>query len=179
MKLKITKPIVLVGLMGSGKSTIGKRLAKRLSLQFYDSDRVIEEREGLSVVDIHDFRGEAYFREKERMIIKELLSYGPTVVSTGGNSFMDEETRITVKSKATSVWLSTDISTLYERVSKRNTRPELNCDNKFELLEKLSIERLEIYSETDIKIESNDGDVYFLVDALVSRLQKFLQSPAA
>lgn len=176
MKLKITKPIVLVGMMGSGKSTIGKRLAKRLGLQFYDSDRVIEEREGLSVVDIYDFRGEPYFREKESSIIKELLSYGPTVVSTGGNSFMDEETRNIVKSQAISIWLSTDTSTLYDRVSKRNTRPELNCDNKRELLEKLAAERQEVYASTDISIESTDGDVYFLVDALISRLQKFLQT---
>jgi len=179
MKFKVTKPIVLVGMMGSGKSTIGKRLAKRLNLQFYDSDKVIEEREGLSVVDIYDFRGEPYFRKKEFETIKEILRYGPTVLSTGGNSFMDDDIRNMIKEQALSIWLSTDINTLYERVSKRNTRPELNCNNKLELLQKLAEERFDLYSQTDITIESGNDDVHFLVDALVLRVQKFLQDKRA
>lgn len=176
MKVKITKPIVLVGMMGSGKSTIGKRLAKRLNLQFYDSDKVIEEHEGLSVVDIYDFRGEPYFRQKELETIKEILRYGPVVLSTGGNSFMDDEIRAMIKEQSISVWLSTDISTLYERVSKRNTRPELNCTNKMELLQKLADEGAKLYSQTDIAIESSKDDVHFLVDVLVAKIQKFLHA---
>lgn len=175
MKIKITKPVVLIGMMGSGKSTIGKRLAKRLNLQFYDSDKVIEEREGLSIVDIYDFRGEPYFRKKEFETIKEILRYGPTVLSTGGNSFMDPEIRDMIKNQSISVWLSTDVNTIYERVSKRNTRPELNYENKLEILQKLVDDRTDIYSESDITIESNNDDVHFLVDALVSRIQKFIQ----
>jgi shikimate kinase len=174
MKLRVTKPLVLVGMMGSGKSTIGKRLAKRLNLHFYDSDKVIEEREGLSVVDIYDFKGEQYFRQKEYDIIKEILRYGPVVLSTGGNSFVDNDIRDMIKQQAISIWLATDINTLYGRVSKRNTRPELNCDNKLDLLKKMANERQEFYTQTDIIIESGDDDVHFLVDALVSRVQKYL-----
>lgn len=175
MKLKLNKPIVLVGMMGSGKSTVGRRLAKRLGLHFYDSDRIIEDREGLSIVDIHDFRGEEYFYNKEKQVIEEILSYGPIILSTGGNSFVHQEIRDIIANKgAISIWLDADLETLYQRVVRRNTRPELNVDDKMGRLEELADQRRDIYSQADIKVETNNDDVYFLVDTVMKRLSDFL-----
>ena len=93
IKKILTKPVVLIGMMGSGKSTVGKKLARKLNLQFYDSDKVLEEREALSIVDIHDFMGERYFYQKEEEVIKEIIGYGVVILSTGGSSFMNENIR--------------------------------------------------------------------------------------
>ncbi len=173
MKELITKPLVLIGIMGSGKTTIGKKIAKKLNLQFYDSDRVIEEREGLSVVDIYDFKGGPYFQAKEQEVVKEILSYGITVLSTGGSTFLNEDLRSIIKEKAISVWLSADIDVLYNRVAKRNTRPELNCENKLEVLKKMIDECYPIYNQADIIIQSNDFDAHYIVDSLMARLKKY------
>lgn len=174
MKRLFTRPIVLIGIVGSGKSTIGKKLARKLNLQFYDSDKVIEEREGLSIVDIYDYKGEQYFRYLEESVIKEILNYGTLLLSTGGSTFMNEELRSLIKQKAISIWLSTDIETLYSRVTRRNTRPELNHGNKKAILQQMLDERSEIYNKADIIVESKDYDVHYIVDVIKSRLQKYI-----
>jgi shikimate kinase len=158
-------------MMGSGKSTIGKRLAYKLNLQFYDSDRLIEEREGLSVVDIFDFRGEEYFKKKESEIIKEILGYGSVVLSTGGESFFNDEVREVIKQSATSIWLKTSIEVLHERVSRRNTRPQLTGENKMELIEEMVSKSYPIFEKADIIIESTDMEAHFVVDTIISKLK--------
>lgn len=171
MRVTVNRPIVLVGMMGSGKSTIGKRLAYKLNLQFYDSDKVIEERDGLPIMDIYDFRGEQYFKEQETKVISEILDYGVVVLSTGGESFLIDAVRQKVKDKAISVWLKTDISTLHERVSKRNNRPQLAGDNKLELIEKMVEQSYPIFEEADIIVESKDMEAHFVVDTILARIK--------
>jgi shikimate kinase len=171
MRNIVNKPIVLVGMMGSGKSTIGKRLAYRLNMQFYDSDKVIEEREGLSVLDIFDYRGEEYFRNKEIEVIKEIMGYGTIVLSTGGGSFMIDEIRDLIKDKAISIWLKANVDTLHERVSRRNTRPMLIGENKREVIEQLVEERYPFFETADLKIDSGDMDTHFVVDTIISKLK--------
>lgn len=176
MRELIKKPLVIIGMMGSGKSTIGKKLARKLGLQFYDSDKVIEEREGLSIMDIYDFMGEKYFQEKEAEIIKEVLNYGVVVLSTGGSSFMNESTRNLIKENAISVWLSADLEILYNRIIKRNTRPELNISDKKKALEEMLKERNPIFSKADITVESKDFDAHHVVDSALVRIKKYLES---
>ena len=168
-----TKPIVLIGMMGSGKSTVGRKLARKLNLKFYDSDRVLEEREGLSIVDIHDFMGEKYFLQKEEEVIKEIIGYGVIVLSIGGSSFINENIRNFIKKYTISIWLDSKLETIFERVSRRNTRPELiTTNNKKELLEKLLEERKPIFNQADIRIES-DLEAHHLVNNLIEKLEKF------
>ena len=173
MAYLIKKPIVLIGMMGSGKSTIGKRLGYKLNLQFYDSDKIIEEREKLSVLDIFDFRGEEYFRKLEAVVIKEIINYGTVVISTGGESFKNSEIRDSIKQNAISIWLKTDIETLFERVSRRNTRPQLNGTNKMEVIERMVAENYPIFEQADIIIESKNMEAHFVVDTIMSRLKTF------
>ena len=173
LKEALDKPIVLAGIMGSGKSTVGKKLAKRLNLQFYDSDKVIEEREGFSVVDIYDFKGAEYFQQQENKIITEILGYGQLVLSTGGGSFSNPELREFIKSKAIIVWLSANIDVLYERVSRRNTRPELNCGDKRVILQKLIENSKDLATEADIVVESVEQDSHYIVDIIVSKLKRY------
>jgi len=176
MKDSILRPIVLVGMVGSGKSTVGKRLARKLNLPFYDSDKVIEKREGLSVVDIYDFKGKDYFAQKEEEVIKEIFGYGVFVLSTGGSTFFNQTLRSLIKQNATSVCLSASIDVLHERVLRRDTRPEfLNCDNKREILERMIQESQEVYSDADIVVESSKNqDIYYVVDTIIARLRKHL-----
>lgn len=173
LKSAIIKPIVLVGMMGTGKSTIGRKLANKLNLQFYDSDKIIEERQGLSVRDIHDFRGEEFFQNLELEVITEVLKYGVIVLSTGGESFLIEEVRKTIKERATSIWLDTSADVIHERVSRRNTRPLLDGNNKIEHIEQMLDERNNFYSESDIRVETGNMEAHFVVDSILSKLKKY------
>lgn len=165
------KPIVLVGMMGTGKSTIGKKLASKLNIQFYDSDKIIEEREGFSVVDIFDYRGEEYFNNKEREVINEILGYGITVISTGGGTFLVDDLRQIIKERAISIWLDSSIDVIHERVARRNTRPQLNVDNQREVIEQMVDERKPLYSEADIHIDCTNLEAHHVVDTVLTRLR--------
>jgi len=171
MKIKLNKPIVLVGMMGSGKSTIGRKLAKKIDLRFYDSDNIIEGREGLSIADIYEYMGQKYFQEKEEETIKEILDYGKVILSTGGSSFSNPNIRKIIKAKATCIWLDANIDTILERVSRRNTRPELIGRNNREVITQMMEEKKPHFDEAHIKIESN-LEAHHLVSTLISRLQK-------
>src|SRR5689334_11476544 len=126
---RLTRTVALVGLMGVGKSTVGRKLAESVSAQFIDSDEEIEKAAGLSVQEIFDRLGEPEFRRGERRVIERLLNGPPIVLATGGGAYMDAETRALMKEKATTVWLRADIETIWKRVSRRDTRPLLKRDN--------------------------------------------------
>ena len=170
----LTKPLVLVGMMGSGKSTVGRRLARKLNLQFYDSDKVIEGQEGLPIVDIVEFKGEPYLRRKEHEVITDILRYGAVVLSTGGNSFVDPVVRKLITDVGVAIWLQADFDTLYERIARRNTRPEFNGTDQHAVLEKMMQERQEIYTTAPIQVESGKEDVGCLVDKIIVKLEAYL-----
>jgi len=152
--LGLTRPVVLVGLMGAGKSTVGRRLARDIELEFVDSDNEIAEAAGCSISDIFEIYGETMFRDLEKRVLLRLLSGSPLVIATGGGAFMNPDIRAAVKAKATSVWLKADIETLLERVSRRDSRPLLKTGDKRSILERLISERHPTYSEADITVDS-------------------------
>lgn len=178
LRKKLTKPISIIGMMGSGKSTVGRILARKLRLQFYDSDKEIENRLGLSVSDIYEFKGEDYFREKEAEAVQEILDYGIVLLSTGSNTFLNEDLRNLIKEKSISICLSADLQTIHSRVIRRNTRPEIdNISNKEEYLKEMLDERMPLYNQADIVVESRENDeTHHVVDSLMSRLAKYLSA---
>lgn len=166
------RTIVLVGLMGAGKTTVGRRLAKRLSLPFVDSDHEIEKAAGMSVAEIFECFGEADFRSGERRVIGRLLDGKQQIVATGGGAFINEETRALIKEKGLSVWLDADIDILVERTARRDTRPLLKTGNPREILSKLAAERAPFYAQADIKVPSSDGPHEDVVERIVEALQE-------
>jgi len=167
------KSIVLVGLMGAGKSTVGRRLAAALGRPFVDADSEIEKAAGQSVADIFETYGEEAFRSGERRVIARLLGEGPVVLATGGGAFMDEETRKLVKQHAVSIWLRADIEVLMKRVSKRDTRPLLRVEDPRKVMEQLIKERYPFYEQADIEIESEDGPHESTVRRAITALEEF------
>lgn len=155
--LNIEKPLVLIGLMGVGKTTVGRRLAKKLDLPFVDADEEIEKAAGLSIAEIFDRFGEDYFRDGERRVIARLMDDKPQVIATGGGAFMNKETRQLILENSRSVWLDADIEILVERVSRRDTRPLLKNGNPGEILRKLSEERNPVYAKAHIHVTGNDS----------------------
>lgn len=172
----IPKSIVLVGLMGAGKTHVGRRLAMRLHLPFTDADQEIEAAAGCSIEHIFERHGEADFREGEQRVIARLLD-GPTVqvLATGGGAFMNPDTRARIRERAISVWLRADIDLLLRRVSRRRgSRPLLKEANPREVLERLIAERYPIYAQADIVIDSVDGPGSITVDRVMAALTRFL-----
>jgi shikimate kinase len=150
--------VVLVGLMGAGKSTIGRRLAKLLHVEFKDSDDEIVEAAGCSISDIFYIHGEQIFRDLEKRVLTRLLTDGvPKILATGGGAWMNEEIRALTHAHATSVWLQADIDVLLERVSRKNTRPLLAEGDKSAILQKMLEERSPIYALADFHIDSGKG----------------------
>ncbi len=167
------KTIVLVGLMGAGKSAVGRRLAARLGLRFVDADSEIEAAAGCSIEDIFEFHGEAAFRDCERRVIARLLNDPRHVLATGGGALMDAETRTRVGEKAISVWLRADLEVLLKRVSRRDNRPLLKGKDKREVLQQLIEERHPIYAGADIIVDSHDRPHDEMVDKIVTELAGF------
>jgi shikimate kinase len=165
------KTIVLVGLMGAGKTSVGRRLAARLSLAFVDADAEIEAAAGMTIADIFAAHGEAHFRDGERRVIARLLEDHGQVLATGGGAFMDPSTRRLISEKAVSVWLKADMDVLFKRVSRRKTRPLLNQEAPKAVLEQLIAERYPTYAEADIIVESVDAPHEVMVDRIVSALE--------
>ena len=151
------RTIVLVGLMGAGKTNIGRRLAARLDLPFFDSDGEIEAAAGETIEEIFRNRGEAMFREGERRVIARLLDQPTHVLATGGGAFMDPATRAVIARRGVSVWLRADLEILLARVSRRSNRPLLKEGNPRVVLNELIERRYPIYGEADITIDSGDG----------------------
>ena len=163
---------MLVGLMGAGKTTVGRRLAKKLGLPFVDSDHEIEKAAGMSVAEIFECFGEADFRSGERRVIGRLLDGKPQVVATGGGAFINDETRALIKEKGTSIWLDADIEVLVERTARRDTRPLLKTGDPKEILARLAAERAPFYAEADLRIASSDGPHEDVVDRIVDALKE-------
>ena len=149
------RPIVLVGLMGVGKSTVGRRLAGRLRLPFVDADHEIEAAAGMTVAEIFDRFGEPYFRDGERRVIQRLMDGSPKVIATGGGAFINDETRALILAEATAVWLNAHPDVLADRVSRRDTRPLLRGKNPREVLVELARVRDPIYALAPIHVASN------------------------
>lgn len=150
------RPVVLVGMMGAGKTTVGRRLAARLKRPFLDSDEEIEKAAQMSIPEIFEQRGEPEFRAGETRVIARVLKTQNVVLATGGGAFVHPETRALVKEQAISVWLKAEIDILFERVSRRSNRPLLKTANPRATLEKLIDERYPIYAEADVTVLSRD-----------------------
>lgn len=169
----LDKPIVLVGLMGAGKTTIGKRLAARLKVAFVDTDAEIEAAAGHTVAEIFEKYGETEFRAGERRVIARLLTKEPQVLATGGGAFIDPETRANVKAAAYSIWLNARIDLLVERVNRRDTRPLLRTGEPAEILARLLAERSPLYAEADLMVESDAGPHDNVVDHIIEALNDY------
>ncbi|GAK34656.1 shikimate kinase [Iodidimonas nitroreducens] len=168
-------PIVLVGLMGAGKSTIGRRLAARLGLGFVDADDAIAEAAGRSISEIFEAFGEAAFREGERRVIARLIDDKPQVIATGGGAFADPQTRDLVLSRSFSVWLDADIDILVERTAKRDTRPLLRQGDPRTILEGLWKTRAGDYAQANIHIKSSDGPHEHVVDKIIAAMGSYIR----
>jgi shikimate kinase len=164
-----SRSIVLVGMPGSGKSAVGRRLAAQLELPFVDADEEIEQAAGKPIMDIFKDHGEAYFRDGERKVIARLLGAGPQVLATGGGAFMIAETRANIRRSGISIWLKAELLLLLRRVSRRNTRPLLEADPEG-TMRALMETRYPIYQTADIAVESrdlpHDAIVGEIIDAL-------------
>ena len=170
----LEKTLVLVGMMGAGKSAIGQRLAGSLGIEFFDADEEIESAAGCSIPDIFEYHGEQFFREGERRVILRLLKGPIKVVATGGGAFMHDETRAEIKERAHSIWLRADIDTLWRRVSRRSNRPMLHTTNPKKTLQDLIEKRYPVYGEADITVESTDGPRQQTVDRVINAVNEFL-----
>ncbi|WP_262693083.1 shikimate kinase [Kordiimonas aquimaris] len=168
--LGISKTIVLVGLMGAGKTTIGRRLAKRLDLEFIDSDFEIEKAAQMTVSEIFETYGEEDFRAGERRVIARLMEGPAKIIATGGGAFINAETRALIKEHSISIWLDASLDILVERTARRDTRPLLQVEDPRSVLENLLNERSPIYGEADMKVQSCDGPHETVVDAIVRKL---------
>lgn len=163
------RSIVLVGMPGSGKSAVGRRLATRLELPFTDADEEIERAAGKPITDIFKEHGEPYFRDGERKVIARLLKAGPQVLAAGGGALMTEETRENIRRSGVSIWLKAEFGLLLRRVSKRNTRPLLEHDPE-ESLRQLMAARYPIYATADLSVESRDLPHDVMVDEIIELL---------
>ena len=167
---KIDRPIVLVGLMGVGKSTIGRRLAARLGIDFVDADQEIEHAASQSVAEIFEKYGEAHFRDGERRVIARLIDGSAKVIATGGGAFMNDATRALILEKALAVWIDADINILAERVSRRDTRPLLKGKDPKAVLSALAEVRNPIYQLAQIHVRSEIAPSETTVDAIMEKL---------
>jgi shikimate kinase len=165
-----SRAIVLVGLMGAGKSKIGRRLAARLGLPFFDSDPEIEAAAGETVEEIFANRGERVFREGERRVIARLLAQPVHVLATGGGAFMDPATRALIARRGVSLWLRADLDILVSRVSRRSNRPLLNEGNPRAILAELIERRYPVYREADLVVDSGDGSPETTVTRAIAAL---------
>lgn len=171
------KPIVLVGLMGAGKTSVGQRLAALLDREFIDADREIEAAANCSIEDIFAQYGEPAFRDGERRVIARLMKRRNAVIATGGGAFADAETRRNVRLNGVSVWLKADLEILLDRVSRRNDRPLLNMGDRRTVMERLIAERYPCYAEADLTVASGDRSVDDAARAVLRALQRHFEAP--
>ncbi len=169
----LDRSVVLVGLMGAGKTAIGKRLAAQLGMPFFDADQEIERAAGTSIAEIFAKHGEAHFRSGEKRVIQRLLSQGPVVLAPGGGAFMDPETRSTIFNRAVSIWLRCPLPVLLQRVLGRTHRPLLNAGDPAEILQQLSEERSPLYALADIIIDGSEAPIQVTTSSVISALKAY------
>jgi len=168
-----TKPIVLVGLMGAGKSSVGRLIAKKLDLNFFDADNEIEIAADTSIREIFEKYGEEAFRDCERRVISRLIKQNSCVIATGGGAFINSETRGLIQKNAISIWLKANLNTLIQRTKGRKTRPLLNVKNPKEVLAELMHLRYPVYQEADITIITNSNKKDITCNKVVKALEKY------
>jgi shikimate kinase len=168
------KTIALVGLMGVGKSSIGRRLATTLNLPFRDADSEVESAAGQSISDIFASMGEPAFRDGERRVIARLLDEGPHVLATGGGAFINDETRALIKDRAISIWLKADLPLLARRIGRKDTRPLVRGKDPLEVLTELAAVRDPIYAQADIAVETSDTPHQEAVEAVLRALTDYI-----
>jgi shikimate kinase len=171
------RTITLVGLMGVGKSSVGRRLANALELPFKDADVEIEAAAGRSIPEIFASLGEPAFREGERRVITRLLEDPPHVLATGGGAFITPETRALIKERSVSVWLKADLEVLVRRVGRKDNRPLITGKDPLEVLTELAAVRYPIYAEADVVVETGDTAHHVTVDQVIQALSTHLQGP--
>ncbi len=175
---RIDRPIVLVGLMGAGKSTVGRRLSSMLGTEFIDADDAIEDAAQMSIAEIFEQFGEEYFRDGERRVISRLIEDSTggkgSVIATGGGAFCNGQTRELILAEAIAIWIDCDIDTLVERTSRRNTRPLLRGGNPHEILSRLHQERKEFYAQAPIRISSQNGPHHDTALAIIEAIDQWL-----
>jgi shikimate kinase len=167
------RSIVLVGLMGAGKTTVGRRLAKRLDLPFRDADAEIEEAAGETIPEIFERHGEAAFRTGERRVIARLLGGEPHILATGGGAYMDPVTRTNIAARGISIWLKADLDVLMKRIGKRGDRPLLQTGDPRITMKRLMDQRYPVYAQADITIESLEGPHDTVVEEIVEKLKEY------
>ncbi len=173
------RSIVLVGMMGAGKSSIGRRLASRLNIPFVDADTEIEKAAGMSIADIFARHGEADFRSGEARVIARLLDGGPQVLATGGGAVMNADTRAAIKAKGVSIWLTAEVDVLMRRIHKRrHERPMLQTADPAARLRELLAEREPAYALSDLTVQSREVPHEAIVTEIVSALVDFLDAPS-
>jgi shikimate kinase len=168
---RIDRPVVLIGMMGVGKSTVGRLLAVRLGLKFVDTDDEIERAADLTIAEIFERFGEEYFRDGERRVIARLIGEGPGVIATGGGAFINQQTRELIKEKCHSVWIDADLELLVARVSRRSHRPLLVGKDPRAVLSKLSEKRGPIYALADFHVRSDAAPHSSTVDQIMKALK--------
>jgi shikimate kinase len=173
------RAIVLVGMMGSGKSSIGRRLATRLGIAFVDADSEIEQAAGMTIAEIFERHGEAYFRAGEARVIARLLDQGPQVLATGGGAFMNPDTRAAIRRKGVSIWLKAELDVLMKRIKRRGDRPLLKSGDPVATLTALIEQRYPIYAEADLTVLSRDVPHDAIVDEIVAALRSRFSVPEA
>lgn len=166
------RPIVLIGMMGVGKSTVGRRLAARLGLAFVDADEEIEKAAGMTIAEMFERYGEAHFRDGERRVIARLIDGAPKVIATGGGAFMQAETRELILSAATAIWLDADIDVLVDRVGRRDGRPLLKGRDPHEVLTELAAIRNPVYALAPIHVKSAAAPHESAVEKIVKALNE-------
>jgi len=178
LPLPVPRTIALVGLMGAGKSSIGRRLAQRLKVPFTDADTEIEAAAGATIEEIFERHGEAAFREGERRVIARLLEGPAQVLATGGGAFMDPSIRALLREHAISIWLRADLELLLPRVTRRNNRPLLKTGDPRAVLERLIAERYPVYAEADITVDTIEGPPDATLDRVIDALAVYLGAAA-
>lgn len=171
---RLDRPVVLVGLMGAGKSTVGRRLAAMLGKRFFDADEEIEKAAQMSIADIFEQFGEASFRDGERRVIGRLMENRQGVIATGGGAFVNDETRALILDRGIAVWIDCPIATLVERTARKNTRPLLRQGDPREILTRLHAERQPFYAQAPIRVTSEQGHHSETALAIIGAIDQWL-----
>jgi shikimate kinase len=179
VRLLAGRPLVMVGMMGAGKSSVGRRLAARLGIPFVDADSEIEAAANASITEIFERHGEAYFRDGERRVILRLLDGTPKVLATGGGAFIQPDTRAAIAAQGVSIWLKADRDLILSRVKRRHTRPLLKNGDPAETIDRLIRERYPVYEQANVHIQSRDVAHDVVIDDILAALAAYLEREAA